>query len=127
MVHFTKDDCRTRRLEPGEEARLFKHAPPHLQALITAALETGMRRGELLTLRWRDVKWNANVLLLPAEITKTDEARDVPMTQRLKAVLELRKHASDGTEQGPDTFVFGNEVGEPITSIREVWAEVAVW
>jgi integrase len=121
VIHFAKDQGRTRRLEPGEEGRLLEHAPPHLHALITAALETGMRRGELLALRWRDVKWEADALLLPAEITKTAEARDVPVTRRLKAVLELRKHAPDGSEQPLDTFVFGNEVGEQIADIRDVW------
>ena len=123
LVHFRKDQSRIRRLEPGEEARLLEHAPASLRALITAVLETGMRKGELLALRWRHVRWDADVLLLPAEITKTAEARDVPMTQKLKAVLELRKHAPDGSELGPEAFVFGNEVGEPVGDIRDVWAE----
>ncbi|HYN08034.1 MAG TPA: site-specific integrase [Vicinamibacterales bacterium] len=123
VIHFSREKARTRRLEPGEEARLLKHAPAHLQALITAALETGMRRGELLALRWRDVKWETQALLLPAEITKTDEARDVPMTQRLRAVLELRKHAPDGTEHPAGAFVFGNDVGEQVTDIRTEWVE----
>jgi integrase len=123
VVHFGKDLGRTRRLEPGEEARLLEHASPHLHALITAALETGMRRGELLALRWRDIRWEAEALLLPAEITKTSEARDVPMTRRLRAVLDLRKHAPDGSEHGPDAFVFGNEVGEKIPDIRDAWVD----
>jgi integrase len=123
VIHFGKDQGRTRRLEPGEEARLLEHASPYLHALIMAALETGMRRGELLALRWRDVKWEADALLLPAEITKTAQPRDVPVTRRLKAVLELRKHAPDGTEHKPDAFVFGNEVGEQITDVRDLWVK----
>jgi integrase len=82
-----------------------------------------MRRGELLALRWRDVKWGPNVLLLPAEITKTAQARDVPITRRLLAILELRRHAPDGSEHPPDAFVFGNDVGEPIKSIQDVWVK----
>jgi integrase len=41
----------------------------------------------------------------------------------LKAVLELRKHAPDGSEHGPGAFVFGNEVGEPIADIRQAWQQ----
>ena len=123
VVHFTKDRNRTRRLEMGEEARLLAHAPDHLRALIMAALETGMRKGELLALRWRDVKWDVGALLLPAEITKTAEARDVPMTQRLLAVLEMRKHAPDGSELPVDAFVFGNDVGEAVDDIRDAWVK----
>jgi integrase len=36
----------------GEQRRLFAVANPHLQALMTAALETGCRVGELLSLQW---------------------------------------------------------------------------
>jgi integrase len=121
LVHFKRDQSRIRRLEGDEERRLLDHAPTYLRALIVAALETGMRRGELLALRWRDVKWELEALLLPGEITKTGEPRDVPITQRLKAVLELRKHAPDGSEHSPEKFVFGNEVGERIRDFREAW------
>jgi integrase len=69
------------------------------------------------------VKWDANVLLLRPEITKTAVARDVPITQRLKALLELRKHAPDGTEHKPDAFVFGNDIGEKIPNIQTQWTQ----
>jgi integrase len=79
--------------------------------LIIAALETGSRLGELLSLQWHQVHGNDNVLLLPASKTKTAVARDVPMTTRLKAVLEMRRHGPDGQEHPFDKYVFGNEVG----------------
>jgi hypothetical protein len=60
------------------------------------------------------VKWDQNALLLPAAITKTSEARDAPLTQNLRALLEMRRHAPDGREHAADRFVFGNEVGEPV-------------
>lgn len=44
---------RTRRLEPGEEARLLKHAGPFIRDLATALIDTGCRKGELLNLRWK--------------------------------------------------------------------------
>lgn len=124
VVHFERERPRTRRLESGEAERLLRHAVPHLQALIIADLETGLRPQELLELRWRDVRWEQNVILLPAAITKTNTARDVPMTQRLRALLELRQHAPDGSLHTPDRFVFGNEVGERVRSIRGAWAAV---
>ena len=46
---------RNRRLEPDEEAKLLEHAGPHLQRLIIGALESCCRKGELLSLTWRDV------------------------------------------------------------------------
>ena len=128
--------ARTRRLEPsvtlldgtvrdGEEARLLKHAGPHLRALIVAALTTGCRVGELLSLQWsqirRDDKDEARWIVLSAAKTKTSETRVIPTSANLRAVLELRRHAPDGKEYGPSAYAFGNEAGERVTSIRTAW------
>jgi integrase len=130
------EGARTRRLEPsatlpdgtgrdGEEARLLKQAGAHLRALIVAALATGCRLGELLSLQWsqirRDEKDGARWVVLSAAKTKTSEARVIPISTNLRAVLELLRHAPDGKEHGPDAYVFGNDVGERVTSIRTAW------
>lgn len=112
---------RRRRLERNEEERLLATASPHLFALIVAALETGCRVGELLSLQWHQVRWTENVLLLPAGKTKTAEARDVPMTSRLRTVLEMHRHILDGREYGQEAYVFGNEVGERIGTTKTAW------
>ncbi len=112
---------RQRRLEPGEEARLLRSAGHHLYALIIAALETGCRRGELLSMQWCQVRWDQNVILLPEELTKNHEARVIPMSQRLKAVLDMRRLGPDGRPLGPEAHVFGNAIGEPVKSIKTAW------
>lgn len=120
-VKSGRGNPRTRRLDDGEEERLLAHASPHLRALIVAALESGCRVGELLGLRWRDVRWAENVLLLAAVNTKTREARDVPMTARLREILEARRFGPNGTEHPPDAFAFGNEAGERVGRIHTAW------
>jgi integrase len=112
---------RHRRLESGEEEILLTHAGPHLYALIVAALETGCRVGELLSLQWRDVRAVDNVLLLPAKKTKTGEARDVPITARLGAILDIRRLDPAGHPFGPDDYVFGNELGKRVSSFKRAW------
>jgi Phage integrase family len=59
--------------------------------------------------------------VLLAEKTKTYETREIPVTQRLAAILEMRRVAPDGRSVGLDAYVFGNEVGEPIASIKTAW------
>ena len=112
---------RTRRLNAGEEELLLQHAGDHLRSVIIAALETGCRRGELLSLQWRHVHLEEGVIRLDAENTKTKEARSVPITQRLRAVLEMRNTDLDGQPFRSDGYVFGNEVGEPIGTVRTAW------
>jgi integrase len=117
------EQARTRRLHEGEEARLLEHAGPFLHALVIAAVDTGCRLNEMLGLQWKDVFFEQNIVLLHGDKTKTYESRDVPITARLKAVLQMRRTGPDGKELPPTAYVFGNEVGERRRSIRTAWAK----
>jgi integrase len=89
--------------------------------LIVAALETGCRRGELFALQWQHVNLERRELHLPGDITKTGRPRTIPISKRLLDELEMRKHAPDGTLHKPSAYVFGNELGERLTDLREAW------
>ena len=52
-----EDNKRLRRICESEEAALLAVASPHLRSMIIAALDTGMRRGEMLALRFGDIDW----------------------------------------------------------------------
>lgn len=76
---------------------------PRVRALVEAALETGCRMGELLSLQWSQVRFTApGQLWLPASKTKTRTGRAVPMTGRLRSILEMRRLDPAGEEHGPD-------------------------
>lgn len=115
------EEPRRRRLNDGEEARLREAAGPHLWACIECALETGMRRGEILGLTWGDVHVSRGEILLPATLTKTGKARTVPISSRLAAVLAMRRTGPDGIDAPSPSYVFGNECGERIRSIKTAW------
>jgi excisionase family DNA binding protein len=59
------ENIKERILMPEEEARLLACSPPHLRPILVVALNTGMRRGEILKLNW------ANVDLLRRQILVT--------------------------------------------------------
>ena len=113
---------RSRRLSADEERRLMRAANPNLQRLIIAALETGARRGKLLSLQWKDVNLERRELRLRAEKTKDGEDRVLPITDRLSAVLEMASQGPDGHPHVSDAYVFGNEVGEAVASVKTAWA-----
>lgn len=96
--------ARERRLEEGEEARLLEALRPARRSasgrfaggsnplmvpLVQLALETAMRRGELLALTWEGVDLKKRVAYL--ETTKNGESRAVPLSSRAVAVLESLK------------------------------------
>ncbi len=79
---------RDRRLRAGELDGLLGALEGNrtVQALVEFAVETAMRRGELLALRWRDVHLGQGVLHIP--MSKNGKARHVPLTDRAIEVLE---------------------------------------
>lgn len=57
--------------------------------IVLFALETGMRRGEILSLEWKFVDFQKRVALLP--ITKNGTSREVPLSTKALAVLKEQK------------------------------------
>lgn len=73
------DKARTRRLEAGEEEKLLQITNQKLRRVIILALETGMRRGEILNIKKSHINHSKSVLIIPS--TKTDEPRTIPLLQ----------------------------------------------
>lgn len=89
-------NTRVRFLTDDEETRLLNACPLSLRPLVIAALHTGFRRGELLSLRWCDIDFENGLVTVEASYTKNGERRSVPMSRTLCAVLEgLRQQRSE--------------------------------
>ena len=69
------------------------------------------------------VRWDENVLCLSDETTKTAIARTIPISQRLRAELDMRRTDPMGQPFPMSACVFGNEVGDPIKSVRKAWTK----
>lgn len=58
-------------LSADEAQRLLAQAKGHrLEALLTLALTTGMRRGELLALQWKDIDWKSGSLQVRRSVNR---------------------------------------------------------
>ena len=76
-------------LSVAEEDLLLPSAAPHLASIILAALDTGMRRGEILTQRWEHIDFNRQLLSVTHSKTAEGEAREIPLTGRLLEFLRV--------------------------------------
>ena len=80
---------RTRRASAGELERLLDACEAkgnqRLSAVIQMAVETGMRRSELLGMRWADVDLEARTVFLPK--TKNGHPRTVPLSPRALEII----------------------------------------
>lgn len=79
-----------------EEGKLLPHASEHLQRIIIAALDTGMRRGEILHQCWEHIDFPRRLLFVTRSKTPEGEAREIPLTSRLFEILS-RNPQSNGT------------------------------
>lgn len=93
------EKARERRLEPDEEKKLIAELEtstrnPWIAPLVAFALETAMRRGEMLDLRWEFVDLKKRVARLID--TKNGESRNVPLSSRAVAALDGLPRSIDG-------------------------------
>ena len=84
------NDKRSRRLEPGEFDIITSYCKTHqlaeLQNVIILAIETGMRRGELL--RVCKEYFNADTRTLYIPITKSGHSRTIPLTSQAAVIVK---------------------------------------
>ena len=100
-------NARDRRLVGDEQAHLLAAAQAYggeIGPLITWAIETAMRRGEIAAMRWDHLDQRARVLLIPE--TKTGTPRRVPLSTAALAVLDGLPRRLDGRVWGmrPDSI-----------------------
>lgn len=62
-----------------------------LRFQIQIAVNTGMRKGEILSLKWAYIDTVKNIITLPKEITKTRKGRQVPISPELSEAFIKRK------------------------------------
>lgn len=90
-----------------------------LKPILLTAWETGIRRGEIVSLTWPQVNLKDNVITLDSQDTKTNKRRLIPISQRLLAtLLELRQ--SRGKIADISQRVFLSDRGRPLASLKTI-------
>jgi integrase len=93
---------------------------PHAADFIRLALHTGCRKTELLGLEWARVDWQANLLYLEMQHTKTRKRRAVPLNHEARAALLNR--ARFRAEHCPASpWVFCDRDGQRIANVRRAF------
>lgn len=77
----------------AEEQALIATAPEHLGRIIIAALDTGMRRGEITHQLWEDIDFARRLLFVTKSKTAEGEMREIPLTGRLTELLKSIQQA----------------------------------
>jgi integrase len=122
-VKFLREAGHRERFLTAEEAEdLLEKCSDWLRPLVTVAVHTGMRRGELLSLTWRDVDFRAGCIILDPERTKSGHGRKIPMNATVRSTLEALR--AGAPVQGLDAPVFrGPDGGYPLMTLQRAFAE----
>lgn len=113
-VRFARENNgRIRVLSPEEEGRLLAHCGPQIIPIVIAALHTGFRASELLSLTWEDIDFRKGMITVKAAYAKNGESRSVPMNDVLTATLQKTRMNRIVTG-----LVFCNRNGMPYRSFR---------
>lgn len=99
-------------LSIAEEALLLQAASGHLREIVIFALDTGMRRGEILNQRWEDIDFPRRLLYVSHSKTPEGEAREIPLTNRVYELL---------TEKQKPTGLIFTFQGKSIGSLKTGW------
>jgi integrase len=91
----------------------------HLRPLVLLALNTGLRRGELLGLKWAGVNLPAKLLTVTAATAKSGHTRRVPLNAEAQSTLEAW-HKRQG-KPAVEALVFPGHGGERMTRIDTSW------
>lgn len=101
---------RVRYLQPGELRMLLEACPDWLRHFVMLAVCTGMRRGEILGLRWLDIDLSHARIMLPQ--TKNGDGRIVYLNQLAQDVL---RSLMDSAHAEPVNKVFASLTPEQVS------------
>lgn len=115
-----EDSRKERFLEPTEEKKLLaecKGESAYLKPILICALHTGMRKSEILNLRWTYIDLDQGYITVTK--TKSGKDRNIPISPTLKREL-LKLKQSSASE-----FVFANPItGQPYFDVKRVYANI---
>ncbi|HSB09673.1 MAG TPA: tyrosine-type recombinase/integrase [Blastocatellia bacterium] len=107
VERYRENNERMRYLTPEEEIALLGELTggrAHLRPIVEFAIHTGMRRGEILSMKHSWIDLARGCIRIPGEATKNGKPRNVPMNQVVRELVAAR----GGSIMRSDGLVFKN-------------------
>ncbi len=110
VKQLKEDNKRLRYLTIEECQKLLDCCPYHLKQIVTVALHSGMRRGEILGLTWNQIDLQNGFILL--DKTKSGFRREIPINSTLEMLFNSLSIGFD------NDYLFTNKDGKPYSEIK---------
>ena len=92
----------------------------YLRPMVLLSLNTGIRRGELVSLTWADVNFEGSSLTVNGQDAKSGQTRVIPLNDEALAVLRHWRMQSK-KEVG---YVFPGRSGGPLVDVNKAWVAI---
>jgi integrase len=110
-------EIRSYRLKPElHDAPFFDYLEP----MIIISLNTGLRQGELLMLRWEDINFSEKIITIRAKNAKSRTVRHISLNSEAFKVLEEWKVTKKKNQES----LFLNRDGKPLNSVKKAWKTI---
>jgi integrase len=90
----------------------------HLAPMVILSLNTGLRRGEVFQLLWRDVDLERGTVTVRGEMAKSGSTRHVPLNRTAREALAAWAKQAVVVE---DALVFPNSEGKAFDNVKKAW------
>ncbi|OPX97428.1 MAG: Tyrosine recombinase XerC [Syntrophorhabdus sp. PtaB.Bin006] len=111
---------RDRWLTYEEEKDLLQACPTWVREIVLFALETGCRRGEILSLLWRDCDLSKKVVTIYGK--KTGNRRTIPLSRVSYELLKIKHKVKLTVLSSTENYLFVDSFGQKIGKDRLTWA-----
>jgi integrase len=88
----------------------------YLKPMVQLTLNTGMRRGEVFHLHWKNIHFDMAFLTIEGENAKSGSTRHIPLNDEALSVLRAWREFSDSSN-----LVFPGKEGKPLDNIYTSW------
>jgi integrase len=117
---LTVDNSKVRYLSKDEEKRLRENLKDSdtdfLEVIVLLALNTGMRKGELLSLEWNHINFDNKIVTVDFQNAKSGHTRHLPLNTQAFNALKLWQQETDGIG-----FVFKDKKNAQLKDFPYVW------
>ena len=107
-LFYKNRNKRERALREDEVKRLIEACLPYLKPIVVTAVHTGLRKGDVLNLKWQDIDLERGIIRLTEQ--KTGETRNIVLNNDMRTLLHSLPVKGD--------YVFPGKDGKPFKDVK---------
>ncbi|HEX4045082.1 MAG TPA: site-specific integrase [Gammaproteobacteria bacterium] len=95
------------------------HFADHLKPMVILSINTGIRQGELFSLRWEEIDLDKAILSIRGNTAKSYKTRHIPLNKEALNILTQWKKQNENEE-----LIFANKEKRKFNNVRKSWTKL---